>query len=231
MQEFLVDTIFPCGEAHLVGGPTGAGKTRWLFDTLLAWQRVEPVLGYPSHPCPWLYVSSDRSEKSVLRTLVSMGIDPKQIPLLSAMDKRLTLSQIMDHAQERRAGLVVIESFGNFVDPPGLSIQVRNFFYSLRPFLNSTSATIIGVMESPKMKPKERYENPRQRIAGVATWGHYADTIALIEPEQPDEPNCNRNIIVCPRNAPEVHIKAAFVDGHLRPLPVNPLKPKTKPRK
>lgn len=217
MQEYLIETIFPCGEIHLVGGPTGAGKTRWLLDMLLAWQQGKSVLDYKSYPCPWLYVSSDRSEKSVLRTLKTMQIDPTKIPMLSAMDKRLTLSQILDCVQERAAKLVVIESFGNFVDPPGLGVQVRNFFYSLRPILNQAELTIIGVMESPKMKPKDKYENPRQRISGVATWGHYADTIVLVEPMNAKKANSNRMLTVCPRNAPEQHIESTFIDGHLVP--------------
>lgn len=221
MQDFLVDTIFPTGEIHLVGGPTGAGKTRWLFDTLLAWQKGRRILGFESYPCSWAYVSGDRSHASVLRTLKTMDIDPKLIPLIAAMDKRLTLSQTFDAAQEMQAKLVVIESFGSLVEPPGLSVQVKNFFYSLRPILNATGMTIIGVMESPKMKPKDKYENPRQRISGVATWGHYADTIVLVEPTAAKKANSNRMLTVCPRNAPEQQIECTFVNGHL--VPINPL--------
>jgi RecA-family ATPase len=222
-SSYLVDTILPAGEIHLLGGPTGAGKTRWLFDTLLDWHAGKSVLGYSSHPCPWLYVSSDRSEASVYRTLETMNLDRERIPLLSAMDKRLTLNQILDAAQERHAQLVVIESFGGFVDSTVApnTRQIKNFFYSLRPFLNATNATIIGVVESPKMKPKERYENPRQRISGAAAWGHYGETIILIEPVAPDTPNSNRNIIVCPRNAAEKVIEAEFLDGHLVPTIFN----------
>jgi RecA-family ATPase len=214
---YLVDTILPCGEIHLVGGPTGAGKTRWLFDTLLDWQAGRSVLGYRSHPCRWAYVSCDRRDASVYRTLETMGIDPKDIPLVGGMSRKLTLSQILDEVQKMAAKLVVIEAFGGFVDPPN-SVTVRNFFYSFQDILEKTGMTIIGVVESPKMKPKERYANPRQRISGAAAWGHYAETIVLVEPKTPEIPNSPRVVTVCPRNASEIRFDAMFEGGRLVPV-------------
>ena len=214
MSDFIVDTIFPCGEIHLVAGPTGAGKTRWLFDTLLDWQTGKDVLGYKSYPAPWVYLSCDRSAKSVNRTLETMGIDTKDIPLVAAMDRKMSMSQVLDAAAEYKAKLVVVESFGSFVEVPTTG-SVKRFFYGLRSFLNETGAAIIGVVESPKMKPRERYENPRQRISGVATWGHYAETIVLIEPIVSDSKSSPRRITVCPRNAPEIYLRASFEHGRL----------------
>jgi hypothetical protein len=69
------------------------------------------------------------------------------------------------------------------------------------------------------MKPSEMYENPRQRISGVATWGHYAETVFLLEPFDPKSPaDPFRMLNICPRNGAGITIELAFNDkGHLNP--------------
>jgi hypothetical protein len=82
--------------------------------------------------------------------------------------------------------------------------------------LEKAEMTIIGVVESPKLKPQERYENPRWRVSGAAAWAHYSETIFLIEPsfaKDIDKPE--RKLYVCPRNAPGMELKGAF-DKHGR---------------
>lgn len=169
VPEYLIDKILPSQEIHLLGGPSGAGKTRFLFHTLLQWQAGLPILGYKSRPVPWVYVASDRSEQSVYRTLDDLGIEHTRIPIIPAWDEQLTLNQILGEAGERQAKLVVIEGFGGFVEPPAVNHQVRSYLSAAQRAARSDSMTIIGVMESPKMKPRDKYENPRQRISGVAS--------------------------------------------------------------
>lgn len=201
--KYLIDCILPTEEIHLLAGPTGAGKTRWLFDTMLTWQRGEPILGYKSHPVPWLYVASDRSQAGSDRTMESMGLSRSQIPTMPAWDEGMSLNQIVARGQEMKAKLLVIEMFGGFVDPPSHSHQVRAFMQATCRMLQQTHMTIIGVMESPKMKPNDMYANPRQRISGVATWGHHAETIFLVEFTDPKNPNdMRRDLTMCPRCAP-----------------------------
>src|SRR5574341_2578225 len=38
---FLVEGIWPSREIHLIAGPSGAGKTKWLLETLVGWSRSE----------------------------------------------------------------------------------------------------------------------------------------------------------------------------------------------
>src|SRR5690242_1448332 len=72
----LIDRILPVHEVHILGGPSGAGKTRWLFQMLQEWKAGNSVLGYASNPVPYAYVSTDRSRESVKRTCEDLGIDP-----------------------------------------------------------------------------------------------------------------------------------------------------------
>lgn len=210
--EYLIDSILPSGEIHLLGGPSGAGKSRWLFDTLLTWQDGLPILGFASHPTLWVYVATDRSLKSVRRTLTQMGIDPARIPIIPAWDEKMNIYQIQDEVDRQGAHLAVIESFGSFVDPPGNSQCVKKFLNPIGSnWCQKQDKTILGVMESPKSKPYEKYENPRQRISGAAGWAHYCETIFLIEPTNVKDPtDPHRTFSCCPRNASGMELSFRF---------------------
>jgi len=201
---WLIEKILPAREISLVAGPSGAGKTKWLLQTLIGWKAGLPVLGQRSHPVPWIYASADRSIEGVKRNMDDMGLDFQLLPLLPAWDERMSLSAIFDAAKKAGARLLVIEAFGSFVDPPGRGNQVKAFMSSVSAMLRMEDMTVIGVMESPKMKPRERYENPRQRISGVAAWGHFSETVILIEPAHADTAGPERILWLCPRNAPMV---------------------------
>lgn len=214
---FLINTLLPSCELSLMAGPSGAGKSRWLFDTILKWQRGEEILGHQSHPVPWLYVSSDRSKASVERTFADMGIDPEEIPLLPAWDMELEFNGILDEIERRKPGLAIVESFGSFVEPPANGACVKKHIQRSARFMRRTGTTIWGVMESPKLKPFERYENPRQRISGAAAWGHFSETIFLLEPSNPKLPqDPGRTLYICPRNGSGLALDLMFDrSGHL----------------
>ena len=209
----LIDKILPPRETHLLAGPTGAGKTRWLFQTLLQWQAGLPILGHKSNPVSWVYVAADRSIAAARRTLDDMQIDIDRINCIPAWDRHMTLAQITDAILAEKAELAVIESFGSFVDPPANSRNVKNFLSAHHQLMSKAGITTIGVMESPKMKPRDRYDNPRQRVSGVASWGHFTETIFVMEPTNPGDPSdLARILYCCPRNGP----------GHVVPCQILP---------
>lgn len=73
-QKYLVDTIFPCGAMHLIGGPSGVGKTTWLLQQLYDWEQEQMLFGeYKSNPVPWVYVGADRSLREFDMTLCRLG--------------------------------------------------------------------------------------------------------------------------------------------------------------
>lgn len=219
MSDHLIEALLPVREIHLLAGPTGAGKTRWLFQTILEWSAGLPVLSHRSYPVPWIYASADRSQESAKRTLESMKIDPTRIPFIAAWDTGMTLSRIIDTASISKAKLVIIESFGSFVEGPPTANNVKSFLQAASKTIRDADLTLLGIMEQPKMKPKERYGNPRQRISGVASWGHFTETIILVEPVPSRESCPLRTIHICPRNGPEMVINAEFrPDGRLHYL-------------
>lgn len=182
------------------------------------WRRGKDVLGHRSYPVPWVYVVMDRPYTSVEATLLSLDIDPLMVNIIPAMDLGYkSISQVIDHAQSLFAKLLVIEMFSYLLPGHETREGVRDFMGAVQRALADTGMTIIGTMESPKMKPKDIYKNPRQRISGPASWGHCGETIILIEPDpRQAEDSPNRVISIHTRNGkPEIFPASFKKDGKL----------------
>lgn len=220
MSDYLIDHILPKREIHLLGGPSGAGKTRWLLPMLLDWQKGLPVLGFESFPSSWAYLACDRGKDSICRTLESMNIPAFSIPLISVWDDHLKWVQILEKATQSKAELIVIESFGSFIEGLQTGTRVKHHISDTYRNLCQRGKTVIGIVESPKQKggTYDRYENPRQRISGAAAWAHFTETVMLVEPSDLADPACaSRQLYVCPRNGPTINRDLAFDEfGHLR---------------
>lgn len=220
---YLIDGILPTQEVNLLAGVSDAGKTRWLFHWILDWADGKKVLGYKTTPVPWVYVSGDRTERNAIRTLQCMGVDPDRIPLIPAFGaQEKSRDKIMEEIAKRGAQFAIIEAFQSLVDAPGHGHQVKSFLSKMSAFTENykmfpNGLTILGVVESPKLKPNERYTDPRQRVSGVSAWGYYSQTIFLIErpdPKATDDPR--RVLYVCPKQGKRYELSGAFDDqGHL----------------
>lgn len=222
---FLIDLILPAWEVHLLAGTSDAGKTRWLFHTLLEWEQgndVFPGHGLASHPVPWVYVAGDRTERAAIRTLQDMGMNPNSIPLIPAFGSSFKpMYKIIEEAHKRGAHLIVVEGFQKFIEGPGQARDVQQFLENMSgytdPIQSSGGCTILGVVESPKLKPHERYEDARQRVSGVSAWGYYSNTIFLIERNRADLKagldSPARTMFVCPKQGKRLTLAGGFDSG------------------
>lgn len=227
----IVDKIFPEQTIHLVAGSTGAGKSRWLLEWLADWQQGKAVIdGHTSHPVPWLYVSGDRSEKEANATIADLGINPSTIPLLPAFGIMPPIGPlgILEIAEKKDIGLLVWEGFGQYVESNAGSSKVKAWLNMIVWRLSHTQPghqrkrplTIIGVMEQPKMKPRDKYQNARQRISGPAAWGHTASTIVLVEHALPSCKGPDRKLEIYPHHGgSELLLNASLATGHFTIVP------------
>jgi RecA-family ATPase len=208
----LIDDILPEKEIHLIAGASGAGKTTWVLQTLYnEWQRGKPVLGYASHPGKWVYVAADRSIVAVHRRLAALHIPRGAIDIIPAWDKSMTLQGIYQEIEQRKPVLAVIEAFSSFVGEPGGMFQVKSYLQNIHNFIRSSGVTVLGIVESPKMKPHEKYENPRQRVSGVAAWGHFTETVFVIELVNPKAPSSGQRVLyVCSHNSAGMERNGGF---------------------
>jgi hypothetical protein len=225
---YLIDFILPAYEVHLLAGVSDAGKTRWLFHALLEWEQghdiFDPIHSLHSHPVPWVYVAGDRTERAAIRTLQDMGMNPNAIPLIPAFgSSHKPMHRIIEEAHKRGAHLIVVEGFQKFIEGAGQARDVQQFLENMSGYTDphqNGGCTILGVVESPKLKPNERYDDPRQRVSGVSAWGYYSNTIFLIERNKADlksgTDSPNRTMFVCPKQGKRLTLPGGFdQQGHL----------------
>lgn len=231
----LIDEILPTHRVHLLGGVSDAGKTRFIVPTMLQWEKGLPVMGRTSHPRPWAYVVGDRSMREAAETMATMGIDVNAIRCIPAFgaEKRnrlavLTMAQQMKPVPE----LLVWEGFQDVCGEK--KHEVQNMLSEMNGHCEDKigfpkGLTVLGIVESPKLKPNERYPNPRSRVSGVSAWGYHSSTILLIEGTEADPSLCepHRVVWVCSKIARRRQLLASFNErGQL--LIVNGPPPKKK---
>jgi RecA-family ATPase len=219
--EYLIEEILPSREVHLIGGPSGGGKTTWLFQVLLDWQQGKDVLGHRSNPVPWVYISTDRSTNGVERVLQRMHINASDIPYVSTIGTDgETIYDAMKAGLAKVPGakLIVIEGMSGLL-PSGSRSQndggyqlVRRFLGRLNKWCQDNDVTIIGIVHSPKMREDSRYSDPRQRVMGSVAWAAYTETVFLIEPTASGSKETAglRTLIVLPRNSPTLYLDFQF---------------------
>lgn len=223
-RPYLIDAILPAHEIHLVGGPSGAGKTRWLMQLINSWQQGHSVFGFDSHPVPYVYVATDRSKASVYATCRDIGLDPESIPILPALDLEselsggYSISWLMKLIDEHfpKAKLLIIEAIGTFV-PQGKTNdynEVSKFLRRLSRLCRKRKITIIGIHHTAKEKGKEKYDSPRDKLLGSGGgWSGFSETVFIISLTEPGNPRSIRRISVCPRvGSPDFDINFKFGD-------------------
>lgn len=226
----LVEKILPARRVHLLAGVSDAGKTRFIIPAMLNWQAGKPFLGYESHPAPWAYVAGDRTMEEAQDTIGSMGIDPADVPMIPAFgkdDKAINKIMLTAVAMNPRPQLLVIEGFSDLVGGHDTRRDVRAFLSNVSAYCNNSvefpdGLTVLGIVETPKMKPAEQYANPRQRVSGVSSWGFHTSTVMLIEYLKADK-DCEsqeRMIWACMKNSIRRKFAAQFDEnGRLQYLP------------
>lgn len=170
-EKFVVESIMPAGELHLIGGASGAGKTTWMLQWLRDWEQAKPIFGHQSFPCPWVYISFDRGMLTLDRTLRRIRMDDWAFPAYSVEDlglKELTIFKIVDRFPE--AQLFVIEGFQSVLPDAskgrGQNKEEMLWATDVRKKILSTGKTILGVTHTPKMKMGESYQSTRSRFLG-----------------------------------------------------------------
>jgi hypothetical protein len=218
--KYLIDDIAPSREVHLIGGPSGGGKSTWIFQFLIEWSAGRPIYGHASHPVPYVYISTDRGKDSILRTLERLRINPAHIEFVSTITLDLdTVEAIIQrvHLKVPNVRVLFIEGMtGLMPESKGKSSDggfghASKFLRHLNKLCSELDITIFAVVHSPKSKEDARYLSPRDRVMGSSAWAAYTETLFLIEPVHADTPSL-RNLIIIPRNAPQETHQLEFND-------------------
>ncbi len=159
--EFLVDDLFPTKEVHLIAGPSGGGKTTFLFNMIRQWQNGQPVLNHASHPKDFYYISLDRSEQLVRNRMEAEGIDPDTIPHLS-LRKSSTWEKVLSIVPATTK-VLFIDGFSRLCPggKPNDYNTVADFLAKLGDYCVEKDITIIGVVHATKVKEGESFLEPQ----------------------------------------------------------------------
>lgn len=226
-DEYIVQDIFPRREVHLVAGPSGSGKSTWLLEMAMNWRKGIKIFGHESFPQEYVYVSCDRSEPGVIRTLERMGINPNDINYLGGIENNIvTLEGMLGLVASKfpKARVLFVEGIATLI---GGNQGAGNDYKSVAVFLRRLTKlcqekdiTVIGVVHTAKAKENERYLSPRERIMGSGAWASYSETVIAFEPVEADNPDCQlRKLYLLPRNAREQLFELEMRDGLLVPAP------------
>jgi len=219
--EYLIEQLLPTREIHLVAGAAGVGKTTWLLGVLMKWAKGESVLGFKSHPCPWMYVTGDRTKDGNIRTATRMGIHPQELHIADLpMKPEEGLVQYLIKLKQKHpeVELFVIEGFQSFSPngKPNEYTPTAKFLRQLTEFCQRENVTIIGVCHSAKRKKNDYYESSRDRMMGSGAWSAYSDCFIIVESADPEDSEATtRNITIMPRNDRNHIYKYDWKDGLL----------------
>lgn len=214
--KYVVEELFSVGRVHLIGGPSGGGKTTLMFQMYEAMSKGLPFLGRQTTPVKWAYIAADRSVASIHEAMRRVGV---VFPVFSLVDEDLIDKDLIDlimprltHACGHKPDFIYIDGFTAMCPGGSLNnyILVAKWLARLARFCARTGITILGACHTTKTKEGEKFLNPRQRIAGSIAWAGFSETVVIIEPPDESKHNRERLVSLLPRNYPEEHITLHF---------------------
>ncbi len=220
---YLIEGMIPAGQVHLLGGPSGGGKTTLAFQMLGALMTGDQFLGRQTRQARIAYISGDRPTLSVLETQDRCGVS---FPVFSAVDENLVGEDLITKIFPRltqicggKPDVIYIDGFTAFV--PGGFLNnysiVAKWLAGLQRYCRKMGITIIGACHTAKTKEGEMFLNPRQRIAGSVAWAGFSETVLIIEPLTDDKDKNKRIVHILPRNHQDESMILKFnVEGRLQ---------------
>ena len=213
---YLVDTLLPARRIHLIVGPAGCGKTRFLIPMIDEWRNNKEVLGFASHPLPFGYLACDRSAESSRETISQMGYDPKSFNIRSMMDNDEALEPLaIERLFPSDLKVIFVEAFAALVMDGKLNDyhSILKFYRQCYKVIRRRNLTIIGSIHTPKAWEGEELIHAREKALGSVAWAACADTIIVVQPAEPKSHTCTRRILtIMPRNAPSFDLHMDFDD-------------------
>lgn len=229
-MKYIIDPILPTGEVHLIGGPSGVGKSTEINQILDRLDSGRSIFGYPppDSAVPWTYISCDRSAAGMERTLdrLRLPVDRSRYWSRSALPRPSgLLPSVGEIIRWCSTPLLIIEALTVLLpqtrsgNPSNNYTLVGSWLMDVSELCQKHDKTIIATVHSAKAKAGEGYADLRQKVLGSVAFAAMVETIFLIDRAKPeDETDPGRIIHVLPRNAAETrHYFELDSQGMFRP--------------
>jgi hypothetical protein len=216
--EYLVSSWFPKGEVSVIGAPSGAGKTSFGLNFLEALRNGSEVWGHPAKARDYRVLSHDRSKRSIVSTVKSLGLPVDAV--LPRVIRLTTKQQLANPADVFGACLGAnpgVEVW--FIEGLDMWIPEMNKMEVVAPILDGLQrlatlhdVAVIATVGSPKQKGKEKYTG-RDALFGSAALARKSETIVTVGWTNDDDPNSVRKVVVMPRTGQSETLFFTWLNG------------------
>jgi hypothetical protein len=216
--EYLVSSWFPKGEVSLIGAPSGAGKTSFGLNFLEALRNGREVWGHPAKARDYRVLSHDRSKRSIVSTVKSLGLPVDEV--LPRVIRLTTKQQLANPADvfgvclSANPGVEVwfIEGLDMWIPEMNRMDVVAPILDGLQRLATLHDVAVIATVGSPKQKGKDKYTG-RDALFGSAALARKAETIVTVGWTDDDDPNSVRKVVVMPRTGQSETLFFTWLNG------------------
>ena len=216
--EYLVSSWFPKGEVSLIGAPSGAGKTSFGLNLLEALRSGKEVWGHPAKARDYRVLSHDRSKRSIVSTVRSLGLPVDEV--LPRVIRLTTKQQLANPADvfgvclSANPGVEVwfIEGLDMWIPEMNKMDVVAPILDGLQRLATLHDVAVIATVGSPKQKGKDKYTG-RDALFGSAALARKAETIVTVGWTDDDDPNSVRKVVVMPRTGQSETLFFTWLNG------------------
>jgi len=217
-----IDGWFPLGEVSLVGAPSGASKTTFLYQMLLAQKEGEMFLGHTTFRRKFAVAAVDRGEAAHETTMQRMGLPLKAIPFgrmklawdIGAVQQIIRWLEKLQ-SQGAMPEVIVVEGVDMLVSEVGEIKCITEFMVALDRVAKHFNIAVIGTLGSPKLKIKQGYSAKRDNLLGSQAWARLSETVVVLQFPEGDDIKGLRLLFALLRNAPAEKFTLGFKDGKL----------------
>lgn len=216
--EYLVSSWFPKGEVSLIGAPSGAGKTSFGLNLLETLRNGREVWGHPAKARDYRVLSHDRSKRSIVSTVKSLGLPVDEV--LPRVIRLTTKQQLANPADvfgvclSANPGVEVwfIEGLDMWIPEMNKMDVVAPILDGLQRLATLHDVAVIATVGSPKQKGKDKYTG-RDALFGSAALARKAETIVTVGWTDDDDPNSVRKVVVMPRTGQSETLFFTWLNG------------------
>jgi hypothetical protein len=218
--EYVMNTWFPKGEVSLIGAPSGAGKTSFSLN-FLEGVRAGVVWDEPVSPRDYRVLSHDRSKRSIVSTVKSLGL-----PVTDVLSRtiRLTTAQqlakpheVLGACLEAHPGAEVwlIEGLDLWIPDMNKMDKVAPIMDGLQRLATLHNVAVIATVGSPKQKGKDRYTG-RDSLFGSGALARKSETIVTLDWTDAEDVNSIRRVVIMSRTGQAEVLYFTWMDGKFR---------------
>ena len=216
--EYLVSSWFPKGEVSLIGAPSGAGKTSFGLNLLETLRNGREVWGHPAKARDYRVLSHDRSKRSIVSTVKSLGLPVDEV--LPRVIRLTTKQQLANPADvfgvclSANPGVEVwfIEGLDMWIPEMNKMDVVAPILDGLQRLATLHDVAVIATVGSPKQKGKDKYTG-RDALFGSAALARKSETIVTVGWTDDDDPNSVRKVVVMPRTGQSETLFFTWLNG------------------